>query len=263
MLDTPHAPQSELELGSFGLSGVSYAFQGRCVLEDLDLVLEPGRFVGLLGPSGCGKSTLVRLLAGLLPIQQGQRIDPHGGTALEGIGLCFQEPRLLPWRNCLDNVGLALESKGVAKSEIQDRSAALLQSVGLGEALALRPDQLSGGMKMRVAVARALIAQPSLLILDEPFAALDAPTRFDLQSWLHELWREREMTVLLVTHSLEEAARLAQTAHVMCKQPGRIVHQLQFSAPLSCRLDTRTNHFASALIDLQRAMQQASVELPS
>lgn len=244
------------------LLGVSHAFEAREVLKDINLRVPKGGMIGLLGPSGCGKSTLLRLLAGLLPLQTGERHEGALGSA-GGIGLCFQDARLLPWRNCVDNVGLALESQSLSRKEIRARAQRLLHEVGLQDAMQLRPHQLSGGMKMRVAVARALVTKPSLLLLDEPFSALDAPTRLELQSLLHNLWRQHAMSVVLVTHSLQEAARLTEVAHVMSSNPGQIVQSLTFAHSPQERLDALSPAFAQALVQVQQGMQQAMKAGPS
>lgn len=238
---------------SIRLEEVSCCYGEHRVLSGVNLEVGAGELVALLGPSGCGKSTLIRVLAGLLPVEQGRRwVD--ASAELE-VGLCFQEPRLLPWRNCVDNVGLALERSAYSRSVRVAKAKEMLALVGLAGDFERLPHELSGGMKMRVAVARALIHGPKLLLLDEPFAALDAPSRFELQNLLHRLCREQSLSVVLVTHSLQEAARLADRACMMASAPGRIVEDMRFAGPLSERMDTRTAAFAQALIRLQRGMQ--------
>lgn len=238
------------------LHDLSHSFGDRCVLSGVDLEVGAGEVVALLGPSGCGKSTLIRLLAGLLPLDAGTR-QVQGVQGEMEVGLCFQEPRLLPWRNCVDNVCLPLERTGLAKAARVALAKEMLCLVGLPEAAQLLPHELSGGMKMRVAVARALVKSPGLMLLDEPFAALDAPSRFELQNLLHELVQAHARSVVLVTHSLQEAARLADRAYMMASAPGRIVEAIEFDGPVHERMDTRTPAFARALIELQRGMQAA------
>lgn len=213
--------------------------------------------MALLGPSGCGKSTLIRVLAGLLPVDAGKRLV-HGEAFAFEVGLCFQEPRLLPWRSSVDNVCLPLERSSLVKSKRIALAKEMLALVGLADAGSRFPHELSGGMKMRVAVARALVKAPRLLLLDEPFAALDAPSRFELQNLLYELAEAKHLSVVLVTHSLQEAARLAERAFVMANTPGRIVQTLDFVDPVHERMDTTGPAFARALIELQRGMQAAT-----
>ncbi|HEY2409674.1 MAG TPA: ABC transporter ATP-binding protein [Polyangiaceae bacterium] len=209
------------------IQGVDHAFDGAAVLSGIELEIAAGSFVALLGPSGCGKSTLLRLISGLDRPEQGRIVIESGGTEARARGsqlaFVFQEPRLLPWRSVLDNVALPLELAGVPREEARRRARAPLDEVELGDALDRYPDQLSGGMKMRVSIARALVTEPLLLLLDEPFAALDELTRQRLDERLRALWQKRRLTVIFVTHSLSEAAFLAERALVMSKRPGRIV----------------------------------------
>ncbi len=159
-------------------------------LRSVDLSIDPGSFTALIGPSGCGKTTVLRILAGLDQATSG-RVEFVGGTAGEAprLGYCFQEPRLLPWRTVGANVALPLELAGVAKAERRMRAATAVGKVELSGFLKARPAALSGGMRMRAAVARAIVANPQLLLLDEPFGALDEVTRYRLDEMLHELWR--------------------------------------------------------------------------
>lgn len=251
-LDVATSPQ-----GGIGLRDVSYAYDGRPVLKSVNLEVPRGAFVSLLGPSGCGKSTLLRLVAGLLPLQSGRRFPETGSAGHCGVGICFQDARLLSWRTCVENVSLALEAQKLPRSQVRARAVEILQRVGLGEALRLRPAQLSGGMKMRVALARALVTRPSVLLLDEPFAALDEPTRASLQSMLYQRWSEQGMTVLLVTHSLQEAARLSQETRVMGTDPDQALRRVCFDTSNAERLDTRKPAFAKAWLRLQQEVQAA------
>ena len=196
------------------------------VLADIDLEIAPGSFVALVGPSGSGKSTLLRLIAGLDTATSG-RVEveataaPQPGRA--STAFVFQDAHLLPWRTVLDNVALPLELLGVERAEARRRAAAPLADVELTDALDRFPDQLSGGMRMRVSIARALVTDPELLLLDEPFAALDELSRQRLEERLRRLWLKRGMTVLFVTHSLAEAVFLAERALVFSRRPARVV----------------------------------------
>lgn len=213
---------------SVSLRGVERRFDdGTVVFRGIDLGVKAGEFVALLGPSGCGKSTLLRLVASLDRPQGGAVTlgTPQGGAAAgrSDIAYVFQDAQLLPWRNVLRNVALPLELHGVGKTEREDAARRAIAEVGLAEAIRRYPAQLSGGMKMRVSLARALVTQPRLLLLDEPFAALDEMTRQRLDEQLRELWGRLNMTVLFVTHSITEAVYLAQRAVVLSRRPARIV----------------------------------------
>lgn len=189
------------------------------VVRSLDLRIPKGQFLCLLGPSGCGKSTLLRMIAGL-------EAPDEGTVRIAGarVSYVFQEPQLLPWRTTLENVMLPLELEGgVSGSEIRERARLALVSVGLGESLEKMPHELSGGMKMRASLARALVTKPDLLLLDEPFAALDEVTRFHLQDDLLSYWRGFQMTVIFVTHSMSEAAYLGQRQIVFSKRPATVI----------------------------------------
>jgi NitT/TauT family transport system ATP-binding protein len=211
------------------LHDVGREFDGGTVaIDHIDLRVPPGQFLAILGPSGCGKSTLLRLIAGLDHPTRGEiaRDRPHDaapGTDHAPIAYVFQDAHLLPWRNLLHNVALPLELRSVARAERLERARHAIERVGLAEAVGRYPSQLSGGMRMRASLARALVTEPHLLLLDEPFAALDEITRQQLDEQLHELWRDRGMTVLFVTHSIIEAAFLAQRAIVLSRRPGRVV----------------------------------------
>lgn len=189
------------------------------VVRSLDLQIPKGQFLCLLGPSGCGKSTLLRMIAGL-------ELPDEGVVRTSGakISYVFQEPQLLPWRTTLENVMLPLELEG-AEDHVQfrERARLALVSVGLGESLEKMPHELSGGMKMRASLARALVTKPDLLLLDEPFAALDEVTRFHLQDDLLSYWRGFQMTVIFVTHSMSEAAYLGQRQIVFSKRPATVI----------------------------------------
>jgi NitT/TauT family transport system ATP-binding protein len=207
------------------LECVRRVFENHVVIAGMDLRVDAGEFLAVLGPSGCGKSTLLRMIAKLAEPDSGRVvIQTHVESARDRFqtGFVFQDAHLLPWRDVLDNAALPLELMGIAKRERQKRARAALEQVSLLDALDRYPAQLSGGMRMRVSLARALVTEPRLLLLDEPFAALDEITRFHLDVQLRELWQRRGMTVIFVTHSISEAAFLANRAVVMSRRGGAI-----------------------------------------
>lgn len=225
----------------FANAGFTYP-NGVAALANIKINIEPGTFVSLIGPSGCGKSTLLRLAAGLSTTTTGSAVvfglPPQQARRTREIGFVFQAPTLLPWRNAVDNAALPLELKGVGKIERRRMATETLKRVGLGEFLHAVPRELSGGMKMRNAIARALITKPDILLLDEPFGAIDEITREKLNSELLSLWEERRCTVLFVTHNLYEASFLSQRILVMSKRPGNILHdeQVPFAYPRNAAL---------------------------
>ena len=234
------------------LQGLGRRFGGRAVVADLDLHIPPGQFLALLGPSGCGKTTLLRLIAGLDDPDQGL-IHLDGGD--DSRAYVFQEACLLPWRRVLDNVALPLELSGVPKAERRARARHLIQVVGLEEASERYPDELSGGMKMRVSLARALITRPRLLLLDEPFAALDDFTRQYLDDHLQGLFLAHGMTVVFVTHSMAEAVFLADRVVMLAPQGGGVVLDHRVDLPRPRDQDTRvTAGFAAHIQCLAKAL---------
>jgi NitT/TauT family transport system ATP-binding protein len=185
----------------------------------MNLAIAAGEFLAILGPSGCGKSTLLRMIAKLAEPDGGRiAAEPDGFRT----GFVFQDAHLLPWRTVLDNAALPLELQGASVEQRYQPARAVLEQVGLRDAEALYPAQLSGGMRMRVSLARALVTEPKLLLLDEPFAALDEITRFHLEVQLRDLWQRRQMTVIFVTHSISEAAFIANRAVVLARRGGAI-----------------------------------------
>ena len=215
-------PSGQAPENGAGLSlrGIRRRFSGRAVLESFDLEVRSGEFLALLGPSGCGKSTLLRLIAGLDRPDAGQLSLQH---ATGRLGYVFQDPSLMPWRRVLANVMLPLELSGMPLAERESLARHWLAAVGLGEAADRYPNELSGGMKMRVSLARALSIRPTLLLLDEPFAALDDFTRQHLDELLQQLWLNHAMTVIFVTHSITEAVFLADRVVMMAATGGRLL----------------------------------------
>ncbi len=200
------------------------------VIDGLDLDVASGSFVALLGPSGCGKSTLLRVVAGLDAPDAGT-VTLEGGPTRARVAFVFQDAHLLPWRSVLENAALPLELAGVAAPERRAHARQTLVDVGLAEATTKLPHELSGGMRMRVSLARALVTRPDLLLLDEPFAALDEMTRQRLDDQLRELWAQRGLTVVFVTHSVDEATYLAERAVVFSPKPARIVEDRTLLLP--------------------------------
>lgn len=227
------------------LRGVGKRYpSGTLAVEGLDLDIEAGSFVSLLGPSGCGKSTVLRLVAGLAPASAGRIEWPRGTPRL---GFVFQEPTLMPWQTALDNVALPLKLAGVARAERRRRAGAMLALVGLSEAASRYPRELSGGMRMRVSIARALVTEPEMLLLDEPFAALDEITRFRLNNDLLRLWEARRFTALFVTHSVFESVYLSERVVVMAASPGRLHADLPIEGPAIREEGFRTSPAYAAL----------------
>ena len=216
---------------AIALEGVHRTFRSEAggevpALAGIDLAVDAGEFVALLGPSGCGKSTLLRLVAGL---DHPERGAVRADTA--HVGMVFQDAHLLPWRDVRANVELPLELLGRTAGERRVRAAAAIAQVGLGDAAGRYPAELSGGMRMRASLARALVTEPRLLLLDEPFAALDELTRMALDDELRRLWREAGLTVLFVTHSIAEAAYLAERVVVLSRRPAQMVLDHRVALP--------------------------------
>jgi NitT/TauT family transport system ATP-binding protein len=225
--------------------GLAKTFQRGAVttiaLEAIDLTVVRGEFVAIVGPSGCGKSTLLRLIAGLLRPSAGE-VMTNGHAVVRpvtDIGIVFQSPVLLEWRNVLDNVLIQVELRGLRASAYRDRAVALLNTVGLGDFLASRPRELSGGMRQRTSIVRALIHDPPLLMMDEPFGALDALTREQMRIDLEALWLRTGKTVVFVTHSIDEAVLLADRVVVMSPRPGRIEQVIDVDLPRPRGIEAR------------------------
>lgn len=215
---------------------------GFVALREISFQLEQGGFLALTGPSGCGKTTVLHMLAGLRPPTSGQvSVEGNAPSMARGVACCFQDPRLLPWRTVDSNVALPLELEGVAAGERGTRAREALDRVGLSDVSERLPHQLSGGMRMRVSIARALVVRPQVLLLDEPFGALDEVTREQLDDELLRLWKEDGMTVVIVTHSLREAVYLAERVLVMPGSAGPLVADTPIN--FGPRTDsTRTDH---------------------
>jgi NitT/TauT family transport system ATP-binding protein len=211
-------------------------------LQDIRFAIEKEQFVAIVGPSGCGKSTLLKILTGLIPASQGEaRLS---GTAIVGprrdIGVVFQSPVLFPWRTVLDNVLLPVDVQRLGRNKLQSRAMNLLALVGLQGFEKRYPRELSGGMQQRVAMVRALVHDPAILFMDEPFGALDAMTREQMNAQLQHIWLERKETILFITHSIAEAVFLADRVLVMTPRPGRIVDDVGIDLARPRCLDVMT-----------------------
>ena len=239
------------------LTSVGRRFGSVEALRDVSLNIGGGDFVALLGPSGCGKTTLLRMIAGLEHADAGALAWDAGHQPTQGeIGFVFQDATLLPWASAADNVYLPLRLRGTTRAEAMPLVNAALDRVGLHGFAEARPRQLSGGMRMRVSIARALVTRPRLLLMDEPFAALDEFTRHKLQEDLLSLWQALRCTVVFVTHSVYEAAFLARRIVLMTPRPGRIDHEI--ASPLLPGAEARLDPAYAALVaQVTREMQRA------
>ncbi|WP_051418137.1 ABC transporter ATP-binding protein [Roseomonas gilardii] len=246
------------------LHGVAKRYgSGTLAVQGLDLAIAQGSFVSLLGPSGCGKSTVLRLVAGLSPISAGEiewPRSPHDafGEPRPRLGFVFQEPTLMPWKTALDNVALPLRLKAVPKPERERRARDMLSLVGLADFAGSYPRELSGGMRMRVSIARALVTEPEMLLLDEPFAALDEITRFRLNNDLLRFWSRQRFTAIFVTHSVFESVYLSERVVVMAAKPGRLYADLAIGAPYPRDEAFRTSaDYAALCRDVSEALGRA------
>ncbi len=219
------------------LNGITKSFSnGTVALRDMAMDVQQGEFVSLLGPSGCGKSTALRIIAGLAPattgtVSWGDTSDSSVADSSHDVSFVFQEPTLMPWATVFGNVFLPLKLKGQSKAAAREAVMEALALVGLEQFENSYPRELSGGMKMRVSIARALVTRPRLLLMDEPFAALDEITRFKLNNDLLELWQRFNWTVIFVTHSVFESVYLSNRIVVMAARPGRVVDDMAVDAP--------------------------------
>ncbi len=228
------------------------SFPKRDVIQGLNLNIEPGSFVSIVGPSGCGKSTLLRLIAGLESPTQGElQLSPQPPSSFSFV---FQEPNLLAWRTVYENVALPFELSGalklISEEDKHTRIMNSLKKVKLEEAVSLFPHELSGGMKMRVSLARALVSSPQLLLMDEPFAALDENTRFEMQNQLHQLWQEERMTILFVTHSLFESTYLAQRILMLKGEGAKLALDHKVDLPFERTEELRTSESLNRIVRL-------------
>lgn len=234
---TPHAVRAEDGRPLVSIRHVSKRFgNGTLAVHDVNLSLGAGEFISLLGPSGCGKSTLLRMIAGLGDPSSGTIEWPTTKHSASGkperdLGFVFQDPTLMPWANALANVMMPLTLKGVRRADAEARAAEMLALVGLKGFEKSYPRELSGGMKMRVSIARGLVLRPKILLMDEPFAALDEITRHRLNDDLLELWWKEKFTAVFVTHSVFESVYLSKRIVVMAARPGRVMADLDVDAP--------------------------------
>ncbi|MDD9956498.1 MAG: ABC transporter ATP-binding protein [Anaerolineaceae bacterium] len=233
-------------------------------LQDIDLSVTSGEFVSLIGPSGCGKSTLLRLIADLIEPSTGELQvngkSPHQARIDRDYGMVFQAATLLEWRNVRKNIELPLEIHGFARQERQEKAQAALELVELGSFGDHWPWQLSGGMQQRVAIARALVFQPSLLLMDEPFGALDEFTRERMNMELLRIWRETDTTILFVTHSIAEAIFLSSRVIVMSPRPGRITSVVDIDLPRPRAFETRARpRFHALVAEVREVLRDAHV----
>lgn len=231
-------------------------------LKDINLDLQSGEFISLIGPSGCGKSTLLRLIGDLVSPTVGD-VQVNGKTAVQArldqdYGIVFQAPVLYEWRTIINNVQLPLELRGVKKAERKQRAEEMLALVELTGFENHHPWQLSGGMQQRAAIARALVMKPNLLLMDEPFGALDEMTRERMNIELHNIWEQTGSTIVFVTHSIAEAVYLSTKVVVMSARPGRIIREIDIDLPRHRSHDTRSEaHFFELVNQLRDALRDA------
>ena len=262
----PLAPASRTTPAVEVLSAEKTYPNGTQALLPVDLTIEEGEFVTLLGPSGCGKSTLLKMVAGLLEPTDGRlhlwrkpvaQLDESG----KKMAFVFQSPTLMPWASVQTNVRLPLDLAGVPRAEADARVTEALALVGLSKFANALPRALSGGMQMRVSIARGLVTQPDLLLMDEPFCALDEITRHKLDADLLDLWRKKKLTVIFVTHSIHEAVFLSSRVVMMAARPGRVVEEFRIDAPYPRTADFMVSpEFSRYAKLLQDSLLRASVD---
>jgi len=252
------------------LNNVSLSFggpEGLLALDQVSIEVSAGEFAAVVGPSGCGKSTLMKLVTGLLPPDSGTVcVDGNVVTQpIKCVGMAFQNSTLMPWRNTLHNVMLPLEivqpfkrERRARRDEHKARAERLLRAVGLGEFGSTYPWQLSGGMQQRTNLCRALVHEPKLLMLDEPFAALDAFTREELWTVMQDLWLRQKFSAILVSHDLREAVFLADTVYVLSKRPGTVIYRKRIDVPRPRTIaDSFEPHFVNIVHELRDKIMQA------
>jgi NitT/TauT family transport system ATP-binding protein len=236
------------------------------VLDHVSFDLHSGEFLALVGRSGSGKSTVMRLIAGLDHPSSGSICldgQPVVGPGSDR-GMVFQKYSLYPWLTAAQNVAFGMELQGRSRSEVRERTGYFLEVVGLADAARRLPRELSGGMQQRVAIARALAAEPKLLLLDEPFGALDIQIRESMQEFLHQLWQRTGLTALLITHDLEEALLLANRVHILAPNPGRIVRSVDVQLDRSAMADVRLSpEFLAMREHLAKGLRALEPALPS
>ena len=254
--EAPAVPPRISGTGSIQVRSLSHVYIGRDgespALADIDFTVEPGRFVVLVGPSGCGKTSLLMMLAGLREHSDGTILcdaRPVTGPDPNRIGVVFQEANLFPWLTALDNVAFPLTLRRVKATERRRRALDMLRLVRLEDFASRYPHELSGGMRQRVSIARGLVQDPPVLLMDEPFAALDEQTRMAMGDELLRIWSETRKTVVFVTHSLTEAVYLADEVMVMSARPGRIIDRIQVDLPRPRRYETMSDPRFTALRD--------------
>jgi NitT/TauT family transport system ATP-binding protein len=231
---------------------------GVLALQEASLDVQPGEFVSILGPSGCGKSTILRLLAGLDTASSGSVVAPALQGQRADTAFVFQDATLMPWATVFDNVWLPLRLAGKSRREAAPLIDPVLEQVDLMEFREAYPAELSGGMKMRTSIARALVATPQLLLMDEPFAALDEVTRSRLGADLLRWWAARKLSIIFVTHSIFEAAYLSQRVLVMSARPGRIISEVRVEQPTPRDAEFRlTARYQAVCRELSAALEQA------
>jgi NitT/TauT family transport system ATP-binding protein len=248
------------------VEGVSKLFKSKqketLALDRVSLTLRQGEFLSLLGPSGCGKSTMMRLIAGLEPVSSGSIMvkGVRVTKPVTDLGIVFQDPVLLDWRSVIKNVLIQVEIRGLPRDEYEAYAEELLSLVGLAEFKRAYPTELSGGMRQRVSIVRSLIHRPALLLMDEPFSALDALTRDSMNLLLHNIWRNFRKSVFFITHSLSDAVFLSERVLVMSPRPGRIIEELKIDLPADRTLALRdTPDFARYTRHLREIFERMGV----
>ncbi len=247
------------------LEAVHHAYRDLAVLDGVSLQLAAGELVTILGPSGCGKSTIFAILTGATAPTSGQVLVDNAplGRATERFAVMPQSDALLPWRRVIDNVTLGLEVQGVARREARERVQPLLATFGLDEFARAYPFQLSGGMRQRAALLRTVVQDRAVLLLDEPFGALDALTRTDMQEWLESVWDTFRWSVLLITHDIREAVFLSDRVYVLSPRPARVVAEVSVPLPRPRRMEqVGSPDFVRTERELRRALQSARADAP-